>query len=55
MKFDPYGNVDDKSRQLYFDGVAFILLYTACCNKDKLSTVPIANVANLARFVTLTF
>ena len=32
-----------------------ILFHLYCCSKHKLSTVMIANVAKLSRFVTLTF
>ena len=32
-----------------------ILLHWYCCSRQKLSTILIANVANAARFVTLTF
>ena len=52
MKFDPYGLLMINRGNRIFDCVPFMLLQY----RRKLSTTMlIANVANLARFVTLTF
>ena len=49
MEFDPYGALIDRGNPI------LILFHLYCCSKHKLSTILIANVAKLSRFVTLTF
>ena len=50
MKFDPFGGL------LINRGNSILIVFNLyCCSKHKLSAILIANVANLARFVTLTF
>ena len=50
MKFDLHGTFEiNRGNRI------FILFHLYCCSKHKLSTVLIANVAKLSRFVTLTF
>ena len=41
----------DQSQLSYFD----LFFHVYCCSKQKMSTILIANVANLARFATLEF
>ena len=49
MKFDPYGALTNNHGNRIL-----ILFHLYCCSRHKLSTILIANVANLFRFVTLT-
>ena len=50
MKFDPFGGL-----LINRGNSILIVFHLYCFSKHKLSTILIANVANLARFVTLTF
>ena len=49
MKFDPYGTL-----MINHGNRILILFHLYCNSKHELSTILIANVANLSRFVTLT-
>ena len=49
MKFDPYGTL-----MINHGNRILILLHFYCNSKHELSTILIANVANLSRIVTLT-
>ena len=49
MKFDPYGALMNNHGNRIL-----ILFHLYCCSGHKLSTILIANVVNLFRFVTLT-
>ena len=50
MKIDPYDALT-----IYRGTRVSIVFHLYCCSKHKLSTILIAIVANLSRFVTLTF
>ena len=47
MKFDPYDTL-----MIYRGNRTLIMFHVRCCSKHKLSTILIAKIANLARFVT---
>ena len=50
MKINPYDALT-----IYRGSRVSIVFHLYCCSKHKLSTILIAIVANLSRFVTLTF
>ena len=50
MKFDP-----DGALMINCGNRVLIGFHLYCCSKHELSTILMANVANLAHFVTLTF
>ena len=47
MKFDPYDTL-----MIYRGNRTLIMFHVRCCSKHKVSSILIAKIANLARFVT---